>query len=256
MFGNSSAAGRGLCKTVLTGAAIFCLGAGAAFAQDARPDLIINVDDSVIRAGTCSTEGALATGRVAIKNIGNARASMKIQDRLTRSMLAVFVPENIDMVAKVSKGEQLDAFDQEGIEFSVGAGVEKRGRFFGDPPFRVSTAIRTSNTTDRTRAIQRALTNLGFDTKGIDGVYGSNTRSAAAAYQRAQKQSATGNLTEAQVDRLLNRSGETVAASGTTGARGKIKVTLYAVVDPYNLVKESNEANNIIKFTVDIDCSR
>lgn len=232
--------------------AALCMFTGASLAL---PDLVINVADSEIRGVSCEKDQPLAAGRIAIKNIGTSRAAVQLLDRATRSMLAVYVPENVDMIDKKTKGEQLDAFDQEGIQFEVGVGAEKRGRFFGTPPMRVSTGIQTTNERDRTRAIQRALTNLGFDTKGIDGVYGANTRAAVSAYQKSQNAKVTGVLTDRQVDRLLDRSGgEVVTSSG--GAQGVIDVKVYAVVDPYNLVKESNEANNIVQFTVRIDCGQ
>ncbi len=48
---------------------------------------------------------------------------------------------------------------------------------------------------DDRRAVQSALTMLGYDTRGIDGVFGNNTRQALRAYQRARGQQATGYLT-------------------------------------------------------------
>lgn len=243
-------------RGIVAGVSLCALGGGIAVAQ---PDLVINVTDSEVRGVSCAKDSPLAAGRIAIKNIGTTRAVVKLLDRATRSMLAVYVPENIDMIDKRTKGEQLDAFDQEGIQFEVGAGVDKRGRFFGNPPARVSTAIPTvtgARPTDRIRAIQRALTNLGFDTKGIDGVFGSNTREAVSAYQRSQNAKATGQLTERQLDTLLDRQSPGSEIVPASGARGVIEVKLYAVVDPYNLVQESNEANNIVQFTVRIDCSK
>ena len=56
--------------------------------------------------------------------------------------------------------------------------------------------------------------------------------------------------------RLLSEAGVEAEASSTTGAQGRLVVTLFAAVDPYDLVEESNEANNIVKFTVEIDCSQ
>lgn len=55
------------------------------------------------------------------------------------------------------------------------------------------------------RAVQAGLTRRGFDTRGIDGVFGRGTRNAIAAWQRANDQEATGYLTAAQYDRLIAR---------------------------------------------------
>ena len=56
---------------------------------------------------------------------------------------------------------------------------------------------------EKRRTIQRALTEQGFDTGGIDGVFGRNTRFAIRAFQQASGFEPTGFLTNAQVDKLL-----------------------------------------------------
>jgi serine/threonine protein kinase len=61
---------------------------------------------------------------------------------------------------------------------------------------------------DRQR-IQVALTSLGFDTHGTDGVFGPRSREMIQGWQRARNQPATGFLTAAQQEALLK---ETAAA--------------------------------------------
>lgn len=51
-------------------------------------------------------------------------------------------------------------------------------------------------------AAQAGLTQRGFDTRGVDGVFGQGTRNAIAGWQRANDLAATGYLTKAQYDRL------------------------------------------------------
>ena len=85
------------------------LGASPAIAQ---PDLIINQKDSRIYAGSCLTSEPLASGRIAIKNIGTQIAKLEITETF-RSMLAVWVPENIDMIAKLTDRTSLKPLDQE-----------------------------------------------------------------------------------------------------------------------------------------------
>lgn len=57
---------------------------------------------------------------------------------------------------------------------------------------------------DERREVQRRLTALGYNTYGVDGSFGPNTRRALAAWQRDQNQRASGYLTADQV-RLLRR---------------------------------------------------
>jgi peptidoglycan hydrolase-like protein with peptidoglycan-binding domain len=55
---------------------------------------------------------------------------------------------------------------------------------------------------DQRRAIQRQLTLLGFDTRGIDGILGRGSRAAITAWQKAQRAPATGYLSALELDRL------------------------------------------------------
>lgn len=55
---------------------------------------------------------------------------------------------------------------------------------------------------DARREIQRNLTLLGFNTRGIDGVFGRGSRAAIGDWQRGNGHSATGYLDTAQIARL------------------------------------------------------
>jgi serine/threonine protein kinase len=63
---------------------------------------------------------------------------------------------------------------------------------------------------DRTR-IQVALTSLGFDTHGADGVFGPRSREMILGWQQARKQPATGFLTDAQQQALLGEAAPALA---------------------------------------------
>ncbi len=223
----------------------------------AQPDLIINERDSRIYPGSCLTSEPLASGRIAIKNIGTENAKLDATETLTlRSMLAVWVPENIDMIDKITDRSTLKPLDQEGLAFEVAKGVLKKGRFFlSVSKDQLENAQKQISNRNRAATIQTALTKLGFDPKGIDGVIGTNTRIAIRAFQGDQGDRRTGELTNAQFKRLVQEAG-IQEFDNATGANGITKVTLYAQVDPYNLISESNEANNIRKFEVEIDCSK
>jgi membrane-bound lytic murein transglycosylase B len=52
---------------------------------------------------------------------------------------------------------------------------------------------------------QRALTALGYDTRGIDGVVGANTRAALRRWQAAEGRTPDGYLTAALADELIAR---------------------------------------------------
>ena len=53
--------------------------------------------------------------------------------------------------------------------------------------------------------MQAGLTRRGFDTRGVDGVFGRGTRNAIAAWQQANDLTPTGYLTGNQFERLTSR---------------------------------------------------
>jgi len=157
------------------------------------------------------------------------------------------------MIDKRPERQKLEPFDQQGIAFSVGEGKVKRGRNFSAPTASAVSDDVSGRTTASVRALQTALLELGFDPQGVDGVIGSNTRSAIRDFQSSIGDARSGRLTPDQQDELLKKAGIT-AVSGT-GAQGETLVTVYVAVDPYNIVEESNEANNLWSFQVTVDCN-
>lgn len=63
-------------------------------------------------------------------------------------------------------------------------------------------------TRDQKRGVQRQLTVLGFDTQGIDGVFGAATRAAIRAWQTAEGLRASGFLTAPQLTRLETQAAD------------------------------------------------
>lgn len=237
----------------LTGALAITL-AMTATAANALPDLVINTKDSYVLPGGCAIDEPIATGRIAIKNQGEDIAQVNVAERLTRSMLVVYVPENIDMIDKRPERQKLEPFDQQGIAFRLGEGKVKRGRNFN--PIDVSHSPDAGNDAvskrERIRAIQTALLEVGFDPQGIDAQLGRRTLAAIREFQASLGEQSTGKLTSKQETQLYQKAGFTTGPAN--GARGETKVRVFASVDPYNLVEESNEANNSWSFFVTVDC--
>ncbi|NNG03158.1 MAG: hypothetical protein HKM95_03550, partial [Inquilinus sp.] len=93
------------------------------------------------------------------------------------------------------------------------AGTAERGlavQAVAPDPAAVEAAIGLSR--DQRRLAQRALTVLGFDTRGADGVFGPNSRRAIAAYQAARDAEATGYLTGTQHVALIDAAAAPLAA--------------------------------------------
>lgn len=76
-------------------------------------------------------------------------------------------------------------------------------------PERVEAALNLSR--DERRSIQRDLTLLGFDPRGIDGIFGNGTRIAISAWQAANRFDSTGYLNRDQVFELAQQGARRAA---------------------------------------------
>jgi peptidoglycan hydrolase-like protein with peptidoglycan-binding domain len=84
---------------------------------------------------------------------------------------------------------------------------------------------------DQRRAIQRQLSILGFDPRGIDGLFGNGSRAAIQGWQQANAERATGFLTRDQLLRLTaqadRRSAELEAEAAARRAEQERQDRLY-----------------------------
>ena len=91
--------------------------------------------------------------------------------------------------------------------FPTGENVSQARRALNairDEPFRAARLEEEGMDLNRARRqeIQRDLTALGFDTRGVDGIFGPGTRTAISAWQQRRDARETGYLDAAQVTRL------------------------------------------------------
>lgn len=232
------------------GACVAVLGASAAWA---KADLIIVEADSDVNIGGCAENQPLASGRIAVRNNGTEAAELRggIVSRLGRSMVAVYDPEHPDMFDGAKEFTRIGRHEQQTIPFEVGKGAVKLGRYGG-----VSNAPDSSEldvgplSRDVKRNIQQSLKDLGHYNGAIDGLFGSGYRRAVSAFQASINAQQTGALTVGQAKELGRKTNRTLVGGGAN----EITLTLYAVVDPYNLADEENESNNLVKFELTIPC--
>jgi class 3 adenylate cyclase len=85
--------------------------------------------------------------------------------------------------------------------------------------------------TDR-RRLQIALTSLGFDTRGSDGVFGPRSREMIANWQKARDHSATGFVTSAQRQALLKEAATALSKYDTQKKAAEDVKTVAAVSEP------------------------
>lgn len=131
-----------------------------------------------------------------------------------------FLPEGHQPVANADRaawGAALDADTLAGYEAYLAAWP--RGMFVAqataardrllNTPERIEEALRL--TRDERRAIQRDLAILGFDPRGVDGVFGRGSRSAISAWQGANRFPTTGFVTRDQIFELAQQGARRAA---------------------------------------------
>ncbi|CFW97421.1 exported protein of unknown function [Candidatus Filomicrobium marinum] len=229
------------------------LGAQAAHAA---PDLVIQKSDSEVKFVGCEEGQPLATGRLVIRNEGDSDANLRGANELFRSFVAVYVPENIDLIEKDTKRTKMEPREQRAIEFTLGAGKVKKGRNYNAlPNGDSSSAADPAKDAKLARDIQAFLKSRGY-VVSVDGDWGAGSKRALKSFQENQKLKATGEWnaeTQAAIEKLTGvAAGMTV--DNVKDAQGRTRITIFAVVDPYNLIDESNERNNIVTYTGYLAC--
>lgn len=76
----------------------------------------------------------------------------------------------------------------------------------GKPPLQASWPNDGPLTREQRIGAQTALTKMGYDTQGVDGVIGANTRAALRRWQAANGRTADGYLTDTLADELIRRA--------------------------------------------------
>jgi len=92
------------------------------------------------------------------------------------------------------------------VAYALGIGLTADG-ITGKPGILASWPDDAPLSRDQRIGAQRALTAMGFDTQGVDGVVGANTRAALRRWQMANDRLADGYLTAAIADELIRRAG-------------------------------------------------
>ena len=179
----------------------------------------------------------------------------------------VYNPYNPDLTYDIASSdfgpEQLGPLDQKRFEFFVGQGKLKKYRNFtgeiSEAAGGVRVVARQITGGSRLLRLQQALRILEFDVD-VDGLEGPKTTQAIREYQIAHNMEVTGVLSDSVADAVIQkaatRTPPTFVGALNGGAQGAAtKVDIYIVIDPHNVIRESNEANNIQKWVVNIDCA-
>jgi hypothetical protein len=262
---------RAVTRAITTGAALFGIMTmgGAAWAQ---PDLVIQPADSQVTWGSCDESAPLVEGRIVIRNEGTSDANLRSADDFFRSFVAVYVPENIDLIEKDTKRTKIEPGEQRAITFTIGKGKKKAGRNYnafasggaaGGFPTEKNWLKNTAKYKEQIITVQKLLVSRGYflgksgpDKDGADGSWGGASVTALRNFQSVQKLKATGEWNDetAAAVAALTTGGKKPVIENIKNAKGETQITIFAVVDPYNLIDESNEKNNIIAYTGFLKC--
>ena len=107
------------------------------------------------------------------------------------------------------------------------------------PPAANLTAVQTEAALRLTRTqrteIQKQLTAIGYDAGVADGLWGSRTRAALKAWQKANRREQTGYITSAQVKLIASQAGSVAPPPSSEDAaaleEGLLELTLAERVD-------------------------
>ena len=91
------------------------------------------------------------------------------------------------------------------VSYALAIGLTADG-IMGKPALSKAWPNDPSMSREQRIGAQRALTQLGYDTQGVDGVIGSNTRAALRRWQMATGRIADGYLTPTLADELIRRA--------------------------------------------------
>lgn len=244
-----------IAATAVVGAAVL-----APFAlADGRPDLVIQAEDSELNFVSCNTSEPLVQGRIVIRNDGDGDANLRAADNLLRSFVAVYNPENIDLIEKDTRRTKIEPREQRQVEISMGKGAVKTGRNFngfsgGSASSLPSDPDALEDDADLARLVQKFLRDRAYSVS-VDGDWGSGSKRALAAFQRTQNLPGNGSWNEETAEKMSSLIPDLKpSANNVVNDRGETQITVFAVVDPYNLIDESNEGNNLLKYTGWLKC--
>ena len=91
------------------------------------------------------------------------------------------------------------------VSYALAIGLTADG-IMGKPGLTKAWPNDASLSRDQRIGAQAALTRLGYDTRGVDGVIGANTRAALRRWQLANGRIADGYLTAALADELIRKA--------------------------------------------------
>lgn len=226
-------------------------------AQD-LPDLVIEAKDSELKFVSCNTGDPLVEGRIVMRNAGNGDANLRNADNLLRSFVAVYNPENIDLIEKDTRRTKIEPREQRQVEISMGKGSVKTGRNYngfaggtlGSLP---SDAKALEKDKELAKKVQQFLRDRAYSVS-VDGDWGPGSKKALAAFQKTQNLPGDGAWNADTAAKISTLIPNLKSSGNIKNDKGETQIVVFAVVDPYNLIEESDESNNLIKYTGWLKC--
>lgn len=186
-------------------------------------DILRMRPDAVTVAGLRAGDTAFTPARRAESEQASTESPQAVQDRAYWQ-----AAQDVDTVAGYEN------YQRRFPDGAFAAQAAQRLTDLRDAPRRQAEAVEDALGLDRAarREVQRKLTLLGYDTRGVDGLFGPGTRGAVSAFQRAAGQEETGYLTEGLLQALNRRAARAEEAAAReeqandraywdqTGARG------------------------------------
>ena len=165
-------------------------------------------------------------------------------------LLAVYVPTALDIKHEVRWLNSFAPGEIQTKDFAAGKNTVKEGRNFTPQVTRITNFDAASVLFQ-----QKALYVLGYGPKDFDGIKGPITRRAIKRFQQELGNKQTGTLNKEETYILVRRASQGLIEEGILKTEIKDNpVTVYAVVDPYNKIKELDETDNIMVRKFKVNC--
>ncbi len=141
--------------------------------------------------------------RLADETLAKAQAEREQADTEAKLKAEAQAKQLAEAQAREKVAAQAKARADAEAQAKAEAEAEKKAAEAGENDLRLTTLDR--------QHLQVALTSLGFDTRGIDGAFGSRSREMITAWQKARNQLATGFLNASQQQGLLKEGASAIA---------------------------------------------
>lgn len=153
----------------------------------------------------------------------NVNATINTQKQAVQAKNVQASNEQMAMTA-TAKGSNQAGSETLGVVLNLSSTLSTGVRKAAATTYSSSTTLKVGSQGTAVRVLQTKLTEMGYDTKGTDGIFGNNTKNAVIAFQKAYGLDAdgiVGNATRNQINTSYTNHLNNVLSVGSRGSNVK-----------------------------------